>query len=188
MRRAPWQRYVRLTDAFSDRLGHAVSWMTLLMVAIGAFNALARYLGRFIGFNLSSNAYLEAQWYLFSLVFLLGAAYALRQDAHVRVDVFYGRVSDRVRAWIDLLGAVLFLVPFSIFGIWVSWPAVRNSWKIHEMSSDPGGLPRYPIKTVILLGFALLILQGSAEAVRNALRILELRDARRAGVAEESES
>jgi TRAP-type mannitol/chloroaromatic compound transport system permease small subunit len=175
-----WKRFVRLTDAFSDRLGHAVSWLTLLMILVGAFNALARYLGRFIGWNLSSNAYLELQWYLFSLVFLLGASYALRRDAHVRVDVFYGRVSDRVRAWIDLLGTLFFLLPFSIFAIWVSWPAVRNSWKILETSSDPGGLPRYPIKTMILVCFALLILQGCAEVARNAQRLAELRAERRA--------
>lgn len=153
----------------SERLGLAVSWLTLLMVIVGAFNALARYLGRFLGWSLSSNAYLELQWYLFSVVFLIGACYTLRRNAHVRVDVFYGRLPRRGQAWIDLLGALFFLVPFSVFGLWLSWPSVRNSWQILEASPDPGGLPRYPIKTVILIGFALLIVQGLAEAARNAL-------------------
>ncbi|HVS65743.1 MAG TPA: TRAP transporter small permease subunit [Thermoanaerobaculia bacterium] len=161
------RRVIRALDALSERTGNFVRWLTLLMVLFGAFNAVARYGGRFIGFNLSSNAWLELQWYLFSMVFLLAAANTLREDAHVRVDVLYGRLSGRARAWIDLLGAALFLLPFSIFALVVSWPTVRNSWRILEGSSDPGGLPRYPIKTMILIGFALLLLQGVAELLRN---------------------
>jgi TRAP-type mannitol/chloroaromatic compound transport system permease small subunit len=160
-------RVIRVLDALSERTGSLVRWLTLLMVAVAAFNALARYGGRFIGVNLSSNAWLELQWYLFSVVFLLGAAPTLREDAHVRVDVLYGRLSGRARAWIDLIGSLVFLLPFSIFGLVISWPTVRNSWSILEGSSDPGGLPRYPIKTMILVGFALLLLQGIAETLRN---------------------
>lgn len=150
-------------DRLSEWTGRAVLWLVALMVAIGAFNAVARYLGRFLGTNLSSNAYLEAQWYLFSLVFLLGAAYALKHDAHVRVDLLYGRLSERGRAWIDLAGTVLFLVPFCVFMLIVSWPSVAASWAVREVSPDPGGLPRWPIKAVILVAFALLLLQGIAE-------------------------
>jgi TRAP-type mannitol/chloroaromatic compound transport system permease small subunit len=162
-------RVCRAIDAFSERTGQAVRWLTLLMVLTGAFNAVARYGGRFVGLNLSSNAWLELQWYMFSLVFLLAAAYTLKHGAHVRVDVLYGRYSARTRAWIDLLGSLIFLIPFAVFGLVVSWPSVRNSWAVREVSPDPGGLPRYPIKTAILVGLALLLLQGVAEALRNYL-------------------
>ena len=129
------RRFSERVDKFNERLGRGVAWLALLMILIGAFNATVRYLARFTGWNLSSNAYLELQWYLFSLLFLLGASYTLQQDAHVRVDVFYGKLSVRGKAWIDLLGSILFLVPFSIFGVVASWPSVRNSWMILEMSS-----------------------------------------------------
>lgn len=150
----------RWIDGLNRSIGRAASWLVLLMVLVGAGNAVARYLGRFIGANLSSNAYLEAQWYLFSLIFLLGAAYTLQRDDHVRVDVLYARLSRRARAWIDAVGTVVFLIPFCLFCLWVSWPSIRNSWQVLEGSPDPGGLPRYPIKTVILVAFVLLILQG----------------------------
>lgn len=161
-----WLRVTAGIDRLSDRIGRVASWLALAMVLIGAFNAIARYLGRFMGVQLSSNAWLELQWYLFSLLFLLGAAHALRHDAHVRVDVLFARLSDRARAWINLLGTVLLLLPFCIFMLVVSWPTVRNSWGIREVSSDPGGLPRYPLKSVILVCFALLLLQGIAELIR----------------------
>lgn len=164
-------RFAAGVDRFHDRIGALVSWLVLLMILIGAFNTVVRYVGRFTGWHLSSNAYLELQWYLFSLVFLLGAAYALRRNAHVRVDVLYGRLSRRQQAWIDLLGSLLFLIPFSVFALWVSWPSIHNSWKIFEMSSDPGGLPRYPIKTVIYPAFLLLIAQGVSEAIKNLARL-----------------
>jgi len=154
-------------DAINRWLGRAVAWLTLAMVVIGAYNAIARYLGRWIGRNLSSNAYLELQWYMFSAVFLLAAAATLERGAHVRVDVFYGRLKPRARAWIDLLGTIFFLVPFSLACLVLTWPTVRNSWAVREVSPDPDGLVRYPIKAVILLAFALLLLQAFAEIVKN---------------------
>ena len=105
-------------------LGGAVAWLSLAMVVVGAANAVARYVGRYVGFNLSSNAYLELQWYMFSALFLLGAVSTLTCDAHVRVDVIYGRLSSRARHWIDAVGTAVFLLPFCAFGLWVSWPAV----------------------------------------------------------------
>jgi TRAP-type mannitol/chloroaromatic compound transport system permease small subunit len=132
----------------------------LLMVLMGAYNAVARYVGRAVGIQLSSNAFIEAQWYLFSLVFLLGSAYALKRGDHVRVDVLYSRFGERGQAWVNLLGSLLLLLPFTLFGLVVSWPAVLHSWQLLEGSPDPGGLPRYPIKTFVLIGFALLFLQG----------------------------
>ena len=158
-------RMARIIDRVNEGVGALISWLALAMILIGAYNAIVRYLGRFMGWNLSSNLYIELQWYLFSLVFLLGAAFTLKRDAHVRVDVFYGRLSSRGQAWIDLLGSALFLIPFCVFALWVSWPTVANSWAIREVSSDPGGLPRYPIKTAILVSFALLLLQGFSQLI-----------------------
>ena len=156
----------RMIDALTAWVGRAVAWLTLGMVLLGAGNAILRYLGRFVGENLTSNAVLEAQWYLFSLVFLLGAAPAVLQDRHVRVDVFYGRVSQRGQAWIDLLGALLFLIPFAWFSIWVSSPSIRNSIQVWEVSPDPGGLPRWPLKAVLHLCFGMLMAQGASEAIK----------------------
>lgn len=161
-----WMRLADWIDRLTAGVGRVVAWLTVAMVLLGAFNAIARYLGRFVGRNLSSNAYLEAQWYLFSLIFLLGAAYTLQRDAHVRVDVVFARFSARVRSWINILGTVLLLVPFSLFVLWSTFPAVRNSWSIREVSPDPGGLPRYPLKAVILVCFGLLLLQGVAEIIK----------------------
>lgn len=159
-------RLSSLIDGLNARLGGFIGWLTLLMVLVGAYNTIVRYLGRYFGVSLSSNAYLELQWYLFSLVFLLGGAYALLRNAHVRVDVLYGRLSRRSQAWFDLIGTLLFLIPFCLFVVWASFPAVRNSWAVWETSPDPGGLPRYPIKTFILIGFVLLVLQGVSEVIK----------------------
>lgn len=150
------------------------------MVLMGSFNALARYFDRAAGGGLSSNAFVEGQWYLFSLVFLLGAPHALRAGAHVRVDVLYGHLPERAKHWIDLLGGLLFTIPFCAFALWISWPAVREAWVIREVSPDPGGLPRWPIKAVVPLAFALLLLQGASETIRRAAalagREVELRE------------
>lgn len=159
-------RVSRLIDRLNDALGRGVSWLALAMVLLGAFNAVARWLGRFVGRDLSSNAYLEGQWYLFSLLFLLGAAWVLREDRHVRVDVLYGRLSERGKAWVDLAGGLIFLLPFCAFALVVSFPSVANSVAILEVSADPGGLPRWPLKAMLLVSFGLLALQGSSEIVK----------------------
>jgi TRAP-type mannitol/chloroaromatic compound transport system permease small subunit len=156
-----------------DRLNHAifrlVSWLTLVMVLVGAFNALARYFDKAVAWRLSSNAWVELQWYLFSLVFLFGAPWALRIGSHVSVDVLYGRFELRTRAWIDLVGGLVFLLPFCIFAIWVSLPSVRDSIAVWESSPDPGGLARWPIKSAVPIAFFLLLLQGIAEVLRRGL-------------------
>lgn len=169
-----WLRLASSIDRFSERTGRVVYWLTLGAVIIGSFNAVVRYLDRYTGLGLSSNFYIELQWYLFAIVFLVGAAYTLKHDAHVRVDVLYGRLSKKGRAWVTLLGTVLFLFPFCLLMLIVSWPAVRNSWAVMEVSPDPGGLPRYPIKTVIPLAFVLLIVQGISMLIR---QIAIIRDA-----------
>ena len=142
------------------------------MVVIGGYNTIVRYMDRSIGMSLSSNMYLELQWYLFSLVFLLGSAYALRHDEHVRVDILYSRLGPKGKAWINLSGTVLFLVPFCVMMLWVSWPAVINSWAVMEVSPDPGGLPRYPLKTAIPMAFVMILVQGVSMFIRNLAVIL----------------
>ncbi len=160
------RRLAGAIDGLNDRIGSAIRWLALIMVLVGAFNALARYATRYTDVSLSSNAYLDLQWYFFSLIFLLGAAYGLLHDVHVRVDVVYERLSRKARAWIDLFGTVLFMLPFSFLMLYVSYPAVRNSWSVREVSPDPGGLPRWPIKGVILVGFVLLALQGFSQLIK----------------------
>ena len=158
----------RTIDQVSRRLARVVAWLTLGMVLVGAFNALARYAGPAVGLSLSSNAYLELQWYLFSLVFLLGAPYTLRSNGHVRVDVLYGSHSVTARAWIDLVGLLLFLLPFCAVATWFSWDFAAISVRQMENSSDPGGLPRWPIKLVVPAAFVLVGLQGVSEAIKRA--------------------
>ncbi|RMH52673.1 MAG: TRAP transporter small permease subunit [Bacteroidetes bacterium] len=170
------QRVLRMADRIdrvSEWLGRAMTWLTLAMVLVGAYNAVVRYLDRYTGLGLSSNFYIELQWYLFSLVFLLGASYTLRHDAHVRVDVLYGRLSRRGQAWVNVLGTVLMLMPFCGLVLWTSGEAlVRGVWAVDEMSPDPGGLPRFPIRLVIPLAFVLLLLQGVAFLLRELAVLL----------------
>ena len=154
-------------DALNDGIGSVIRWLVLLMVLLGAGATLLRYSSRWLGLTLNLTPATEVQWYLFSVIFLMGAAYALRHDVHVRVDVLYERLGARTRGWIDLLGTLLFLVPFSVLMLWVSFPAVRASWRIRETSPDPGGLARWPIKTLILVSFGLLLLQAVSQAMKH---------------------
>lgn len=165
-------RLSALIDRATAALGRAVSWLSLAMVLVGAGNAVLRYLGRYAGTNLTSNALVELQWYLFSALFMLAAAHALQVDAHVRVDVLYGRLSPRGKAAIDLAGTLLFLLPFCGFALWVSWPSVAASWKVWEQSIDPGGLPRYPVKSLIIVSFVLLLVQGVSELIKKLDAVL----------------
>ena len=157
----------RTIDRFTNLIGKLAYWLVLVMIGVGVWNVLGRYIGNAVGQNLSSNALIETQWYLFDLVFLLGAAYTLQHNEHVRVDVFYARLNRRRKAITDLIGTLFFLLPFSVLVIWFSWGAVVRSWAVRETSPDPGGLARYPIKTVIIVSFVLLILQGISDAIKN---------------------
>jgi len=160
------KRFTNLIDALNNKIGSVIRWLSLAMVLLGAGTALLRYFSRGLGLSMNLTPPTELQWYFFSLIFLLGAAYGLNQNVHVRVDVLYEKLSAKGRAWIDLVGSLLFLLPFSIVMLYVSWPAVRNSFSIREMSPDPGGLPRWPIKIVILVSFVLLVLQGLSQIVK----------------------
>ncbi|WP_290647787.1 TRAP transporter small permease subunit [Aquisalimonas sp.] len=156
----------RIIDGLNGHIGRAMGWVALVMVAIGVINVIGRYLGATLGMQLSSNAMLEAQVYAYGLVFLLAAAYVLCRNGHVRVDVIYATRSRRTRAWVDLFGTIFFLIPFCLFVLYFSVDYVARSWSVLESSPNPGGLPRYPIKSVILLGFSMLLLQGISEIIK----------------------
>jgi TRAP-type mannitol/chloroaromatic compound transport system permease small subunit len=151
----------RLIDALNNAIGRAAGWLILVAVLLSSGNATIRYI-----FNESSNAWLEAQWYLFSAVFLLCAGYTLQRDEHIRIDIITGRFSPRVRAWIDLLGGLFFLLPAACLILVLSWPMFVDSYVRHEMSSDAGGLLRWPAKLLIPVGFFLLALQGVSELIK----------------------
>lgn len=150
-----------LIDAVNERIGRTVMWLVLAAVLVSSANALSRY-----GLNMSSNAWLEIQWYLFAAIFLLGAGYTLKHNGHVRIDVLYGRFGPRTRAWIDLAGGLLFLLPMALIIAWLGWAGFAESWSIGEMSPDAGGLSRWPVKLLIPVGFALLALQGVSECIK----------------------
>ena len=160
-------KIARAIDLLNEGIGRLAYWLVLLMVAVGAWNVIGPYFGKIFDTNLTSNSLIEIQWYLFDAVFLFGAAYALKYGEHVRVDIFYKGWSRRHQALANFLGNLIFLIPFSSLIIYYSWGTVMNSWRIKEMSPDPGGLPRYPIKFAIILAFTLLILQGISEAIKN---------------------
>lgn len=157
---------VRLLDGIGAWIASWLPLCCLLMVVLGAFNACARKLGPLLGFSLSSNAFLEAQWILFSVVFLLGAPSGLRRGDHVRVDILLSRLTPHLQARIALVGHLLLLLPFCLILGTLSLGMVEASWRVAEQSPDPGGLPRYPIKTLIPLAFFLLFLQGISEVCK----------------------
>lgn len=151
----------RAIDRLSEIVGKSVSWLILVAVLVSAGNAIIRKT-----FNMSSNAWLELQWYLFGAAFLLAAAYTLRQNEHIRIDIVYGLFSRRVQHWIDLLGHLLFLMPFVILMIVYFIPYVSLSYRSAEMSSSAGGLILWPAKSLLLIGFLLLGLQGVSEIIK----------------------
>ena len=167
-------KFVRIVDALSERLGWVSMVIVVATVVIGFYNVVARYLGRYIGTQLSSNLYIELQWHLYSLVFLLGFAYILKHGINVRVDFIYAKWPKKRKAILDFWGHLFFLAPFSIMGIYVTinpvltaWGRRPNGgWGTWELSPDPSGLPRAPIKTMLIVGFVLLLLQTISELIK----------------------
>jgi TRAP-type mannitol/chloroaromatic compound transport system permease small subunit len=154
-------RLSRAIDALNERVGQLVYWLVLVAVLVSAANAIVRYL-----FDIGSNGWLELQWYLFSAVFLLASGYTLRHNEHVRIDVVISHLSPRLRAWIDLVGSLFFLLPMAIVILVLSWPMFVESVVRNEFSADAGGLLRWPVKLLIPLGFLLLTLQGLSEIIK----------------------
>lgn len=160
--------FARLLDAVAERTGRVVSWLALVLTALTAYDVFARYL-----FHAGSVALQEAEWHVFAVLFLLAAAYTLKHDAHVRVDVFYGRLGPRGKGIVDLIGTLVFLLPFSALLIWTSLSFVSLSWEMGESSADPGGLPyRWALKGMIPAGFALVALQGIGLACRSLVAVI----------------
>ncbi len=148
-------------DRFSTFVGKTLSWLILAMVLVSAGNAVARKF-----FDASSNAWLELQWYLFSVVFLCCAGYALLCKEHIRIDIVAGHLSDRANQRIALFGHIFFLMPLCAIMLYESWPYLMESIRINEHSSNAGGLLRWPVKLAMIAGFALLLLQGLSEIIK----------------------
>ncbi|MCC6533085.1 MAG: TRAP transporter small permease subunit [Burkholderiales bacterium] len=154
-------RLAHIVDRVNEAAGRIAVWAMLIACVVSAVNAFSRY-----ALNLSSNAWLELQWYLFAATVLLGAPFVLNVNGHVRVDILYGRAAARTRAWIDLVGLLAFLLPVAIAIMVMAWPFFLDSFRGGEMSSNAGGLVRWPVKLLIPAGFALLVLQALAEVVK----------------------
>ena len=153
--------FSNLIDWINERIGHGLMWLILAAVLISAANAIVRK-----AFNMSSNAFLEIQWYLFSAVFLLGAAYAFLKNIHVRIDFLSNRLTPKARSWIDIFGILLFLLPLCVLLISLSWPLFARAWESGEMSQNAGGLIRWPVYALVPFGMSLLLLQGISELIK----------------------
>ena len=150
-----------LIDALNEKIGVLCNWLVLLACVVSAGNAMVRY-----AYDSSSNAWLEVQWYMFAVIVMFGAAYTLKRNEHVRVDILYMTLSRRGQLWVDILGALVFLLPTCAILAWLSWPFFMQSFNVYEHSSNAGGLLRWPIKLVLPLGFALVALQGLSELIK----------------------
>lgn len=167
-------RISRSIDTLIEFIGNLMPYLVLLMIGTGFYNVVARYLGRYLGIRLTNNAAIEIQWYLYSILFFLGFAYILKHNLNVRVDFLYAQWTPRRRAIIDLIGTLIFLIPFCILGIYVtinpvlfSWGRLPNgSWGAWEVSPDPAGLPRAPIKSMIIVAFSLLLIQAVSQIIK----------------------
>ncbi|MBP1848970.1 TRAP transporter small permease subunit [Rhizobium halophytocola] len=153
----------RVIDTINGTIGRSVSWLLLAAVLVSAGNAIVRKM-----FDISSNAWLELQWYLYGTVFMLAAAYALLQNEHIRIDVVSAHWSKRTRDWIDLVLHIIFLVPFAFLMVWLAWPWFWLSFRSGEMSTNAGGLIIWPAKAMVLIGFILLSAQAISEIIKRA--------------------
>lgn len=159
------RRSISFADSLNENVGRAVAWATTLLMLLVCFDVAARYF-----FQTTAAWVMELEWHLFALVFLLGAGYAFKHDRHVRVDLFYDRFSERDKAWVNLFGAILFLIPWCVLMIYVSYYYALGSYQIGEGSPNPGGLPyRFIIKGAITVGMVLLLLQAWASVAQSVL-------------------
>jgi len=148
-------------DWLNEKIGDVCNWLIVVACVISASNAMVRY-----AYDQSSNAWLEVQWYCFAVIVMFGAAYTLKKNEHVRVDIFYMGLSRRGQLWVDILGTLVFLLPTCAILAWLSWPFFAQSFAVLEHSSNAGGLIRWPIKLVLPVGFALVALQGISELIK----------------------
>lgn len=153
--------FTRNVDWMTEKIGKSVGWLLLVAVVVSAGNAIIRK-----AFDMSSNAFLEAQWYMFGAVFMLGAGYVFLHDQHVRIDVLSNRISRRKQVWIDVAGITFFLLPLCMFVVWTSLPSLQTAIMTKEVSANPGGLLRWPVYALVPVGFALLALQSLSELIK----------------------
>jgi TRAP-type mannitol/chloroaromatic compound transport system permease small subunit len=157
----PLLTFSRVVDQVNERFGRVADWCVLLACALSAGNAFLRY-----SVSMGSNAWYEGQWYFFAGIVMLGGAYTLFRNGHVRVDVLYGILPERGRIWVDVIGISLFLLPAMALLAWMTWPFFLDSWTRAETSSSPGGLIRWPVKLLMPLGFTLITAQGLSELIK----------------------
>jgi TRAP-type mannitol/chloroaromatic compound transport system permease small subunit len=163
---------VSVIDNFTEKTGSMLAWLCLAMAVVSCIVVLLRY-----EFGIGSIAAQDSVTYMHGMVFMLGVAFTLKRGGHVRVDIFYRRFSRRTRAWINSVGAIIFLLPFCVFLFGVSWHFVTESWAVREGSADPGGIHAvFLLKSLIPLMACNLLLQGLAETLRNVLFLIENRD------------
>jgi TRAP-type mannitol/chloroaromatic compound transport system permease small subunit len=183
----------RIIDEISRRVGLVAVWLVLFSALLSAFNAIFRYsIGAMISLERSigggvfggmvalytnySSGLSESVWYMFGGMVMLGGAWTLKMNEHVRVDLLYGSISERARTWIDLLGGLFFLMPLCIMLIYFTWPWFVQSWNINEMSPNAGDLVRWPVKLLLPIGFGLMILQGISEIIKRVASLMHVTD------------
>ena len=189
-----WLAVTRVIDGINRRVAIVAVYLTLFAALLSAFNAIIRYGigtmvwldrnygagGLFSGllsfYGRHSNSFLEGQWYMFAGMVMLGAPWTLKINEHVRVDLIYGSVSERTRLWIDIFGGVLFLLPMCFILFYFTWPWFLQSWNIHEVSPNAGGLVRWPVKLLLPVGFGLMILQGISEIIKRVAALFDVID------------
>ena len=161
----------RAIDGLNEFIGRWLSWLVLAAVLISAANAIVRK-----AFDMSSNAFLEIQWYLFAAVFLLAAGYTLLRQEHVKIDVILHRFTRRTQVIVEIFGMLAFLLPFALVVIYEVWPLVTRAYVSGEMSQNAGGLIRWPVFALVPVGFALLALQGVSELIKRVAFLRGLAD------------
>ena len=157
----PFLRASEFIDKLNEKIGYIANFLVLLSCLVSAGNAMSRY-----AFAESSNAWLEAQWYMFAIMVMFGTSYTFKRNEHVRVEIFYVMLSERNQHWLDLIGTIVFLIPVCILLCILSWPFFMESYRVGEWSANAGGLLLWPIKFVLPAGFALLALQGVSEVIK----------------------
>ena len=166
----PLLPFSAMIDALNQKIGAVCNWLVLLACLVSGGNAMVRY-----AYDISSNAWLEIQWYMFAVIVMFGAAYTLRRNEHVRVDIIYMQLSERGQIWVDVAGTILFLLPMCLLLCWLSWPFFMQSFNVNETSANAGGLLRWPVKLVIPAGFFLVALQGVSELIKRIAALQGIR-------------
>src|SRR3954454_9895283 len=165
----PWLAISFAIDRLNERIGGVCNWLVLAACLVSAANAMIRY-----AFSYSSNSYLELQWYMFAILVMFGASYTFKRNEHVRVEILYLMLSERGQLWLDLIGTLFFLIPSCLLLSYLSWPFFMQAYAVGELSSNAGGLIRWPIKFVVPAGMVLLALQGVSEVIKRIAALQNL--------------